>query len=513
MVLANGADDLERSTRLNFDLSCGAECGPLIERLLAAVIEHHDLNPRPSSRVQLRETIDCLLANLWNACRMSGRCFLAVPMRTGEYRSDRYHTRGIGYTNMVRVIDYLRGIDPPLVTYRRGFRDRRRDVPIGRLTRLRATRGLINEVRRIYQRAGSNADPHGVPIPITGRISIPYSVVQSQPSSDPIRLKSAQGQLIDYADNDATNRMRRRLESWNSFLVNNHHVDILVSDNELETVFEADDEDAFFTSNDPTPSYVDLTKVRLHRVFNGGSFEQGGRFYGGWWQQVPSSFRQFITINGYPTVELDYSNLHAAMLYAREGLPLPTDAYALDNVPAEQYRKLIKTSFFKLINALPRQRIRAPAVDMLPPDYSWRQLQAAIAAKHEPIARHFRSGIGLEFQRLDSDIAEDVMRAMMARDALVLPVHDSFITYYGTKDRLLVEMKRAYRDRMRADIGVAADTSFLDGLAEVEGPYAEDVIEAREAEQGYEGYRSRLEAFRRTRTQQWRQRFGGEQVL
>jgi hypothetical protein len=54
-------------------------------------------------------------------------------------------------------------------------------------------------------------------------------------------------------------------------------------------------------------------------VFNNGSFNEGGRFYGGWWQNFPSDYRQFITINGHTTWEYDYSSLHPAMLDLRFG--------------------------------------------------------------------------------------------------------------------------------------------------------------------------------------------------
>ena len=40
----------------------------------------------------------------------------------------------------------------------------------------------------------------------------------------------------------------------------------------------------------------------VRRIFNNGSFEEGGRFYGGWWERVPSRYRPQITIDGMPTV-------------------------------------------------------------------------------------------------------------------------------------------------------------------------------------------------------------------
>ena len=47
---------------------------------------------------------------------------------------------------------------------------------------------------------------------------------------------------------------------------------------------------------DPEKQPIDFTKRMLYRPFNNGSFEEGGRFYGGWWQSVPKEFRPSITI-------------------------------------------------------------------------------------------------------------------------------------------------------------------------------------------------------------------------
>ena len=68
----------------------------------------------------------------------------------------------------------------------------------------------------------------------------------------------------------------------------------------------------------------------MHRVFNRGSkeFDKGGRFYGPYYQRMPSRFRKNIYIDGKKTVQWDYSGLHIRMLY-QLGLEFNEDPYAI----------------------------------------------------------------------------------------------------------------------------------------------------------------------------------------
>ena len=525
MVLLNEQrHDPGRSIGLNFDLSLNAEYHPLVAQLREEALRRHELRRRQSTIAKIDDALSCILANLLNARRISTECYVALSMRPANYTRTRYRQRGLSFENLRRSLDYLRETDPPFIDHHAGFYDRRGRHPIGRVTRIRATTRLVdrllrnggngNDNNRVREEGENNEvvmnQANGNALPITGRISlIPI------PSSDVIRLRDADGELVDYEDADSTRAMRNRLAQWNEFIVSHHWIDLLLPDAEIESLYtrhQPETEQAAY-GGEQDPSFVDFTQLRLHRVFNDGSFDLGGRLYGGWWQQVPSAFRRYLTINGVPTRELDYSNLHAAMLYAQAGLPLVEDAYTLPDV-APQYRGLVKTTFFKLINARGGQRIRPPARGALPPGFTWAQLQEAIREKHRPIARYLNSGIGLQLQRIDAGIAEDVMLAMMGQDCLVLPIHDSFITYIGSDEVLMAQMRRAYRDRMQAEIGVDPDLTFLDlqVLNEEGGPDIQFLVEQMQEQPGYESYRQRQGEFLRTRNPAWHARFGDQRI-
>ena len=74
----------------------------------------------------------------------------------------------------------------------------------------------------------------------------------------------------------------------------------------------------------------DLTAKSLHRVFNDGRWDHGGRLYGGHWEYAPKARRKLLTINGEPTAELDFKALHPRLLYGRLGLEMASDPYELE---------------------------------------------------------------------------------------------------------------------------------------------------------------------------------------
>ena len=525
--------DFARSIPFRFDYTLNSHYSHLLDWLTGEIFRFHNLGiPRARTIEQIRRAIDCLVANFLEAHRISPDCFVAISMSEEGFTRSRYRDFGFGYTNFKRVEDFFKNSDPSFVIFKRGFHDARGNSANGRVSRYAPSDLLLGLIKGYNNVIGAhrNNNPFSMnqvvtearahteanPLPDSRKISIPLSSTDYSASSDCIRLKDPEKKLIDYEEITLTTVMRERLNRWNVFLAANHHIDLLLPDIELANIYENNDadeaeEDVFFGYEGEQQRFVELKRIRLHRVFNNATFDEGGRFYGGWWQRIPSKFRRRITINEYPTKEFDYSNLHAALLYAQEGLPLADDAYSLPTV-SDQYRKLIKSTFFKLVNAREDQRITAPKIDALPPGMNWQQLQDALIAKHQPIARHFRSGSGLKLQRIDSDIAEQVMLRMMADDLLVLPVHDSFITYHGCAERVANEMKRAFREHMNADVEIAADPTFIEELiangADTEDLQASDYIDNIQADDRYAGYRDRYQEFWGTRTNDWYRRFG-----
>ena len=69
----------------------------------------------------------------------------------------------------------------------------------------------------------------------------------------------------------------------------------------------------------------------MRRIFNNGSWEQGGRFYGGWWQGIGKDLRHDIMIDNKPTIEIDFKAMHAALLFAATNQQSEFDPYSLED--------------------------------------------------------------------------------------------------------------------------------------------------------------------------------------
>ncbi|MER9095907.1 hypothetical protein NKI34_33825 [Mesorhizobium sp. M0700] len=295
-----------------------------------------------------------------------------------------------------------------------------------------------------------------------------YNFIYDKFDLPSIRLRKGSSRsghrFIAFEQNEETLCMETRLARYNSFISSKAKINLFLADKNMVELQKGPDRNYDeFGWSDSEPSSVDLASpTRLYRVFNDGRFDHGGRFYGGWWQSIPKEDRRFITINGMPTVEVDFSSMQLAMLYAQVGQQLEGDAYAIDGLGPE-FRPLVKTTTLKMINA--KGHIQPPFKSALPPSISWKDLEEAILAKHNPIAEFFGSGEGIRLQRLDSDIAEDVMIRMMDKGVPVLPIHDSFIVAEGYADELSATMLDAYQRRMEGrTISLKRSPSLFDDL-------------------------------------------------
>lgn len=263
------------------------------------------------------------------------------------------------------------------------------------------------------------------------------------------------GEYADFDRTDETERWTEMLENFNQF-IDQQDVALELSSSEQAAVVR----NWNYGRPDDMPHYQEpeLLRTHLYRQFNNGSFEQGGRLYGGWWIGIPKHLRPRITINGQPTAELDYSGCAIRMLYHLQGLECPDDPYHLEAIAAFETEKGYQPGHFRgAIKYLTQARINGSNRDRdmmcglkdgssFSPRFTRDKVMTFIEEKHEAISDSFGSGAGVRLQRMDSDLALNIVTGLMNRGITALPVHDSFIVQECHTDILHREMNDRYND-------------------------------------------------------------------
>ena len=259
------------------------------------------------------------------------------------------------------------------------------------------------------------------------------------------KLDGSNNTDIPYTDTPKTERFRNNLRTINECLTK-HWADLRIKDSEVEKLAQR-------VLQDPDKEPIDLSRRILTRIFSNGSFDKGGRFYRGWWQNVPSEYRKHITIDEFVTTEYDYSQLSPHMLYFAYNFEMGNeDAY--DRVLDGEHRDVVKQAFNAMIQSSSQLQRKPEKINMDELDMDWTDLRQRILDTHKPIAHLFFIGKGNELQFKDSCIAESVMLQFADLNLMTLPIHDSFIMRQGFAGDLEEAMRRAFYDEFQSDIPI-----------------------------------------------------------
>lgn len=409
-----------------------------------------------------RDALRILALNLYAAWKMNPKLQVGIDLNRNRYVQGRYKSLYLSYRPMKDAFDGLEALEY-LIIDKRGFFDSKTGT--GKSTRIRATEKLISL--------------------LTDKARLCAPRILRASDDETIILKDEKKHQIDYADTDQTRLMRENLTRINKVLLRSWP-DLYIPDVEFERLqarLSADDE------HEP----IDFSSRTLVREFNNGSFNEGGRFYRGWWQNIPKEYRRFIKINDKATVELDYSGIHPTMLYAKVGKPMPKDPYDIGLDP--QHRDLVKLTLNAIINAGPRGVDQPSDFDPKALGMTWAEFQDRIKKAHAPIASYFNSGIGIKLQYKDSCIAEKVLLGFASKGFPCLPIHDSFIMHHGYKDELDGAMSQAFKEI--TGINAKIKGKEIDFGVEVENKSAstdlDDIIQELSK---YSKYNKRLSDFR-----------------
>jgi hypothetical protein len=190
----------------------------------------------------------------------------------------------------------------------------------------------------------------------------------------------------------------------------------------------------------------------VRRVFYRGSWFLGGRFHGGFWQQIKSDYRKDILINDMRTVEIDYSGLHVSLAYALEGVTPPKDPYTLrpvlESFDATQQRKIVKQLALTALNANSlsatyqafRDEQETKSNEKSLKNRELELLLDEFINQNRTIEQYIGTDKGVELMAIDGRITSRIINRFTNLNIPVLTIHDSYIVPEGYEERLVEEM-------------------------------------------------------------------------
>ena len=328
---------------------------------------------------------------------------------------------------MIRVVNNL--VNEGIIEEKRGFNDKIRGI--GFQSRLWASHSLKEKFKsaRFHQFQFCDYE---------GRESIV------------LRDKNKEA-VEDYQDNAVTTFSRSLLSDYNALLANTH-ID----------VFDLDKPVIEIGSGSKTMKLAITQQDKfVRRIFNNSKWNEGGRFYGGWWQRCPKIYREKIVFDGIATAEIDFSGIHIVILYVQEGInywaEVNEDPYSIHGIndiePDIDLRAAAKLLFLTAINAQQpqeafgafRQQAKVGTPERRLSNQQLNSMLNQLKRKHKPIAHKLASGAGIELMYVDSQITQRLIERFTRHyQCPILTIHDSYIVPFGWDRILHREMQASF---------------------------------------------------------------------
>lgn len=256
---------------------------------------------------------------------------------------------------------------------------------------------------------------------------------------------------VDYPDTASTIAMRDELGRQNAFLA---AADIGFVDDGLGVVnpFDRRQTRRFVVHDDDAPR-----------------FDLGGRFFGGFWQNLKGSRRGGIRIAGERIAVVDYSSMFSRLAYARaSAVPPPGDLYAVPGL--EGHRKALKRAFNTLLFDTHNRRQEWPAEftaasdghgqcraadEVLPAEWSVSRVRKAVLRHHPALKGSLGMALGYELMFKESQVLSAVLAHMRERGIVGLGLHDGLIVPRSAVEDVVTIMGRTSGQKSGVELPVA----------------------------------------------------------
>ena len=387
----------------------------LIDDLTSEVLD--SLAMQRVNRKAYKVVVEKVVVNLFVAWKNNKRKVVGFSRRSNFYDAKNpmdnrfYNNTALGYDRVTKVLDILRQNNwIKLVT--KGYFDVVKND--GKTTRYIADTKLCDAFLG-----------HGLSLSMVRHSDSQKCVVlrAKKPRKTPTN-PNPKGKKVGYKSNKKIVQMEKNLRLIN-WALDKAHIDLFITKAEEKKINERITKKAQREAGNIRE--IQYQNKSYRRIFN-VDFEHGGRFYGGFWQQLPSEYRTRLTIYNSRTFEQDYSSIHFAILYKEIGEPLTKDPYQFGMGD----RKTNKLVLNFMLNAEHLEAClgacRNSKKVTKPNGFkTWKDYILYLQSQHEPIKKYFFTGYGLKLQKIDSDLAEQVQLEMINKGKVILCIHDSFV--------------------------------------------------------------------------------------
>jgi hypothetical protein len=295
------------------------EVDSAIDHLFEEMIETYEIRLiRKSSEEKLRHHIQFFVLNLYKVYHRDPAKVIAYARDSKWYSDKKRRNRKRKFKLSFRYSVQNPPIGKPVISFLDsqgyietfGFQNDRTGKGQSYTSRMRATEKLIDLIETQYEISEQmvEEDYSGDELVLVKGLkpkpTYRYVMVDGKRRKQKVQRKR---KVCKTPNKPIVRQMRSNLESIN-VLMDKADIRVVITDQELEAINDKRAKDYL----DPITRPADFTRKRLHRSFLDRRLDRGGRFYGPWYQNSPKEFRQYITIDDAPTLELDYSALHTS---------------------------------------------------------------------------------------------------------------------------------------------------------------------------------------------------------
>jgi hypothetical protein len=408
--------------------SAGAKA--LVEKIIGNVQVYEDYykKRRRSRRRKDQEThkatISAVMCDLMHAVLMQDQRGIAIS-RSNQVlgKGDRYQASALN-RKLPYVLDALGSNALEWLIEERGF--------INHFGRNQRT--LIKPTQRLLD----NMKEFGVELGGIGRCKTEEVIILKAEKED----YWDRGAYLPYNATALTSRYREEIHIINSWLTD---ADIQFD----ETVLERD-------------RPIDTGNVTLRRYFSQGSFECGGRLFGGFWQGLSEKERlEGVIINGESVVGLDYGQIAPRILYGLANAQPPEgdlyDIPGLTTINGRSYRDGVKKVMNALMfsDGLPKRK--PMETKSILPDLPIQEVVNLIREAHSAIAHLLGTEVGHKAQFIESQVMVKVLLRLREQSIVALPIHDGLVVSSEAEAKAKTVMMATFRDEVGVDCPVSVE--------------------------------------------------------